>query len=77
MCLSGTVESSTVEQGRYDGGFDGLEIDAGGRLLSPGLVDVHVHGGDGHDTMDATPQALDGMARYFAAHGVTGSWRQP
>ena len=46
-------------------------IDAGGLWVAPGMIDVHVHGGDGHDTMDATPDALHGMARFFARHGVT------
>ncbi len=43
----------------------------GGYIL-PGLVDVHVHGAVGHDTMDADPRALEEMARFFARHGVTG-----
>jgi N-acetylglucosamine-6-phosphate deacetylase len=46
-------------------------IDARGLFVAPGMIDVHVHGGDGHDTMDATPDALYGMARFFARHGVT------
>jgi N-acetylglucosamine-6-phosphate deacetylase len=46
-------------------------INAGGLWVVPGMIDVHVHGGDGHDTMDATPEALHGMARFFAQHGVT------
>ncbi|MCB9450336.1 MAG: N-acetylglucosamine-6-phosphate deacetylase [Anaerolineaceae bacterium] len=46
-------------------------IDATGQTIIPGLIDVHVHGGDGHDTMDATPAAIHGMARFFAQHGVT------
>ncbi len=49
----------------------GLVLDAAGCTLLPGFVDVHVHGGDGFDTMDATPEALLGMARFFARHGVT------
>jgi len=61
-----------LEGSGYHGDFDGTVIDAGGMLLTPGLVDVHVHGAAGHDTMDATPQALDGMARFYAVHGVTG-----
>lgn len=60
------------EPAAYDGGFEGSIVDAGGLWLTPGLVDVHVHGAAGHDTMDATPRALDGMARFFAMHGVTG-----
>ncbi len=47
-------------------------IDAQGGWVIPGLIDIHVHGGDGHDTMDATPSALHGLARFLARHGVTG-----
>lgn len=46
-------------------------IDAQGMWVAPGFIDIHVHGGAGHDTMDATPEALHGMARFFATHGVT------
>ncbi len=47
-------------------------IEARGLYVIPGLIDVHVHGSGGHDTMDATPEALHGMARFLARHGVTG-----
>ena len=43
---------------------------AGGPLLAPGFVDVHVHGWGGHDAMGGT-DALDGMARALLARGVT------
>lgn len=46
-------------------------LDAGGLWLAPGLIDVHVHGALGYDTMDATPKALHEMARFYARHGVT------
>jgi N-acetylglucosamine-6-phosphate deacetylase len=46
-------------------------IDAGGKRLLPGFVDVHVHGGNNVDTMDATPDALKTMAQFYAQHGVT------
>jgi N-acetylglucosamine-6-phosphate deacetylase len=46
-------------------------IDARGHYLIPGLIDIHTHGADGRDTMDATPEALGHMARFFARHGVT------
>jgi len=50
---------------------DSEMIDAGGQWVAPGFIDVHVHGGGGHDMMDATPEAIHGMARFFARHGVT------
>lgn len=39
-------------------------------FIAPGFVDVHVHGGGGHDAMGG-PEALDGMARHLLRHGVT------
>ncbi|MEO0598437.1 MAG: N-acetylglucosamine-6-phosphate deacetylase, partial [Chloroflexota bacterium] len=46
-------------------------IDANGLKLMPGFIDVHVHGGVGHETMDATPDAIREMATFYARHGVT------
>lgn len=46
-------------------------LDAGGRTVAPGLIDVHVHGGAGHESMDADPDGLREMARFHARHGVT------
>jgi N-acetylglucosamine-6-phosphate deacetylase len=43
---------------------------ASGPLISPGFVDLHVHGWGGHDAMGDTA-ALDGMARVLLRHGVT------
>jgi N-acetylglucosamine-6-phosphate deacetylase len=43
---------------------------AGDRLITPGFVDVHVHGGGGHDAM-GDRAALDGMARHLLRHGIT------
>jgi N-acetylglucosamine-6-phosphate deacetylase len=39
-------------------------------LVSPGFVDVHVHGWGGHDAM-GDHSALDGMARALVRRGVT------
>lgn len=59
----------TVEDGRIVAvEFDDAE--AGGPLIAPGYVDVHVHGWGGHDAMASTA-ALDGMARALLRRGVT------
>jgi N-acetylglucosamine-6-phosphate deacetylase len=52
--------------------LDAPRYDAAGCALLPGFIDVHVHGSIGHEAMDATPEALDALARHFARHGVTG-----
>ena len=40
-------------------------------ILAPGFIDIHVHGGAGHDVMQHDADALTRMERHFAAHGVT------
>lgn len=51
---------------------DGGEvIDLQGGYLAPGYVDVHVHGGDGSDFMDGTPEAFRTICRAHARHGTT------
>ena len=46
-------------------------VDAKGGHISPGFVDIHVHGGDGADFMDGTPEAIRTAARCHARHGTT------
>ena len=51
---------------------DGCEvIDAGGAYLSAGFIDLHTHGGGGHDFMDGTVEAFLGAAELHAKHGTT------
>jgi N-acetylglucosamine-6-phosphate deacetylase len=47
-------------------------LDAGGRTLIPGLIDVHIHGAGGGDTMDGTPESLRTFASTLARLGTTG-----
>jgi N-acetylglucosamine-6-phosphate deacetylase len=46
-------------------------IDAGGRYVSPGFIDIHVHGGGGHDFMDGNERAFLEIARTHARYGTT------
>ncbi|MEW6086527.1 MAG: N-acetylglucosamine-6-phosphate deacetylase [Chloroflexota bacterium] len=51
--------------------LDAPTMNARGFTVIPGLIDIHIHGGDGADTMDATPEAIYTIARFLARHGVT------
>lgn len=42
-----------------------------GLTLLPGFIDMHIHGGGGADTMDATPEALATISQLHAKHGTT------
>jgi N-acetylglucosamine-6-phosphate deacetylase len=46
-------------------------IDLRGAYLSPGFVDIHVHGGNGADFMDATLNAVTTACIAHAKHGTT------
>ena len=50
---------------------DALEIDAKGNYIAPGFIDIHVHGGGGHDFMDGTETAFLKAAETHARFGTT------
>ncbi len=46
-------------------------IDACGQYISPGFIDIHIHGGGGFDFMDETEEAFIGIAETHARYGTT------
>jgi len=46
-------------------------INAAGNYVSPGFIDIHVHGGGGHDFMDGTEEAFLAIAKIHAQYGTT------
>ncbi|MCO7125672.1 N-acetylglucosamine-6-phosphate deacetylase [Sporolactobacillus shoreicorticis] len=58
----GTSESLTVDQT--------LQFPSTYKCL-PGMIDMHIHGANGADTMDATPEALSTIAAALAKEGTT------
>ena len=54
-----------------DAGAGADVLAADGLVAMPGFIDLHVHGAVGVDVMDADPEGLVRMARFFGGHGVT------
>ena len=50
---------------------DALIIDAKGQYISPGFIDIHVHGGGGSDFMDGSVDAFLKIAETHARYGTT------
>jgi len=74
------VEGSAllIEQGKIVGlrapeqlDADILQLDVAGRLIAPGLVDIHIHGAAGHNFNDGTPAAFGAITAQLGRCGVT------
>lgn len=64
----GKIEKLTDE---IPDGFEGEIIDGKGNYLSPGFIDIHCHGGGGHDFMDSTVEAFVKACQTHAMFGTT------
>ncbi len=60
----------TAVQPQIDAPQDAQIIDGGGRYLSPGFIDLHVHGGGGYSAMGGR-DAVVKMCEAHAKHGTT------
>ncbi|MEK3777777.1 N-acetylglucosamine-6-phosphate deacetylase [Paenibacillus sp. FSL K6-4396] len=40
-------------------------------LIVPGFIDIHVHGGNGEDFMDSSPEVLDKITSFHSTQGTT------
>ena len=50
---------------------DSDEIDLTGKTVIPGLIDIHIHGSNGADVCDGTPEALNTISEYLLSNGIT------
>lgn len=49
----------------------GAPIEGLGLFLAPGLIDIHVHGANGADFLDGTPEAFRTASDYHLSRGTT------
>ncbi|WP_342043091.1 N-acetylglucosamine-6-phosphate deacetylase [Bacillus sp. OTU2372] len=64
------VELGTTENLSLQEEFEVLDIPLSFKSV-PGFIDVHIHGVNGADTMDATKEAMDIMAKALPGEGTT------
>lgn len=70
FCQNGKIDS-IADLKDYVFSVNDVVVDAEGHYVAPGFIDIHVHGGGGHDFMDGTVEAFLGAARAHAEHGTT------
>ena len=67
-------EGSLVEvtsRARRDVPKNSRLVDFADGILAPGFIDLHIHGGAGHDVMEASAGALPPVEQLLASHGVS------
>ncbi|ETI66828.1 N-acetylglucosamine-6-phosphate deacetylase [Neobacillus vireti] len=64
------MEIGSIDQLTNEDECEVIELPASFKAI-PGFIDVHIHGVNGADTMDATKEALDTMVRALPKEGTT------
>lgn len=69
LCEKGKIVSISTKKPKVTA--ETQIVDGRGGYLSPGFIDIHVHGGNGADFMDGTSEAVRVACRAHARHGTT------
>ena len=64
--ISGVLAVPTFKESDYE-----LVVDGNGQYLIPGFIDVHCHGGNGYDFLDATVDEMNIISNFYLQHGTT------
>ena len=69
VVVDGPAIAGIVAERELSAGVE--RIDVGGRLITPGLIDIHTHGALGHTFNEPTAEAFGVITRENARRGVT------
>ncbi|WML36929.1 N-acetylglucosamine-6-phosphate deacetylase [Clostridium sp. OS1-26] len=71
--IKGLINRIEFEKNVNGGSYDEIDIiDAKGSYVSPGFIDLHIHGSGGRDAMDGELEDLKIISQSIAQNGVTG-----
>ena len=65
------IENGIIKEINQSEITDQNTIDCKGLYVSPGFVDVHIHGAGGYDTMDGTFEAINEISKTICKYGTT------
>ena len=69
VCFDDSVITYAGPHRNDDGEYD--VTDRGDKYISPGFIDMHLHGGGGCDFMDGTEEAFRRISEMHLSHGTT------
>ena len=75
VVVDGTVIAQIVPEARLDGAVN--RVDVGGRIVAPGLIDIHTHGALSHTFNEPTAEAFEVITRENARRGITSLLATP
>ena len=69
----GVSDGKITDIGDDVSGFSGdcRVLDFRGRIIAPGLIELHSHGGGGHSFSDSDPSAVAAACDFHLSHGTT------
>ena len=70
VIINGNKIEAVIDDAKI-GAYADYVIDAKGLYVSPGFVDIHIHGANGGDCSDASKESLEKISTYLAKCGVT------
>ena len=71
LVLKRGIIEAIIPKAQYQPNDQDHVIKTDSKWITPGLIDIHVHGSNFADTMDANPDTYQNLNSYFASKGVT------